>query len=384
MKQYFLNPQTQEVVEIEVRDLQHLHILRKKYRTATPRQRLDYLNNVIEVEKQQARALNLQNIFYMAPTHNRDGYGTTAFNMKRRAVKYGYWFNKEPEGQKVGLCYHLPNTLSLVKTPVKLVYTMFETNKYPAFWEPFLKEADHVMVPTQFCADIMKDNFGVEAEIIPLGFDPDFFYYIDRTKQKDDHKFTFLHYDAFKWRKGWDLVFTAFNAEFGEEGGDDVQLIFKTTLPWSPPLYEYKKIKVIKGIYPQEEMIEILREADVFVFPSRGEGFGLTPLEAMATGMPAIFPNTTGFTHYYRENGYPLDVEPVQARYDNTELRKLDLGTYMEPTIASLRTSMRKAYEDWKTGRLTMEKSMALSEWAKQYSIENTTRKMCAVVGRYV
>ena len=383
MKQYFFNPQTKEVVEIEIRDIQHLHRVRRKYTSATPAQRIAYLDNVIAVEEQEAKNLNLQNIFYMAPTHNRDGYGTTAFNMKRRAVKYGYWLNKNYQHQEVGLCYHLPNTLSLVKTPIKISYTMFETNKYPDFWEPFLKEADLVCVPSKFCADIMKENFGIEPEVVPLGYDPEFFYYIERERT-EDHVFTFLHYDAFKWRKGWDLIFTAFNQEFGEDGGDNVKLIYKTTLPWSPPLWEYKKIQVIKGIYAQDEMVEIMREADVFVFPSRGEGFGLTPLEAMATGIPAIIPNTTGFTEYYRDIGYPLETTPIKARYDNEELRQLELGNYFEPTIPSLRIAMRKSYEDWKKGLFTKEYSKGIATWAKQYSIEGTTQKMCEVLRRFV
>jgi mannosyltransferase len=42
------------------------------------------------------------------------------------------------------------------------------------------------------------------------------------------------------------------------------------------------------GERPWEEIVETYRALDVFVAPARHEGFGLTPLEAMASGVPAI------------------------------------------------------------------------------------------------
>lgn len=352
---------------------------------ATIEQRLRFLKNQDDYEDTYAALNNLHNIFFMAPTRNNDGYGTTSFNMRRRAPKHGYFFSIKQNKQKIGLCYHLPNTLSLVNTPVKISYTMFESTQYPRFWEPYLKQANHVIVPTQFCADIMKKNFGVEPEVIPLGYDPDFFYHIDRTRN-DDHKFTFLHYDAFKWRKGWDIAFTAFNLEFGETGGDDVRLVFKTTLQHTPPLQEYPKVKIIKGIFPQDEMMSVLKDADCFIFPTRGEGFGLTPLEAMATGMPAIVPNHSGMSHYFH-NEYCMNVEceEVKARYDNIELRQLELGTYWQPTVESTRKAMRSMYESWKRDRAAWDaRSKLIADYAKGYSIEETTKKVCKVLDRFL
>ncbi|WP_298935810.1 glycosyltransferase family 4 protein [uncultured Ruegeria sp.] len=42
------------------------------------------------------------------------------------------------------------------------------------------------------------------------------------------------------------------------------------------------------GERPWEEIVETYRALDIFVAPARHEGFGLTPLEAMASGVPAI------------------------------------------------------------------------------------------------
>ena len=45
------------------------------------------------------------------------------------------------------------------------------------------------------------------------------------------------------------------------------------------------------GVLPRQELTRVYSAADVFVFPSRSETFGLVMLEAMATGTPvAAYP----------------------------------------------------------------------------------------------
>ncbi len=48
------------------------------------------------------------------------------------------------------------------------------------------------------------------------------------------------------------------------------------------------------GERPWDEIVETYRALDLFVAPARHEGFGLTPLEAMASGVPAIACNDVG------------------------------------------------------------------------------------------
>jgi len=42
------------------------------------------------------------------------------------------------------------------------------------------------------------------------------------------------------------------------------------------------------GYLPRKQLLAVLRSASIFIFPSRYEGFGLPPLEAMAAGVPVV------------------------------------------------------------------------------------------------
>ena len=47
------------------------------------------------------------------------------------------------------------------------------------------------------------------------------------------------------------------------------------------------------GYLPEETLAVMYRLAGVFVFPSLYEGFGLPPLEAMASGTPVVTSNVS-------------------------------------------------------------------------------------------
>ena len=73
-----------------------------------------------------------------------------------------------------------------------------------------------------------------------------------------------------------------------------------------------------------------IKQADLYVQPSRIESFGLTITEALVLGKPVISTKTDGGTELIsdRENGLLCDVSPesiaaqVQLLIDNPQLRK--------------------------------------------------------------
>lgn len=63
---------------------------------------------------------------------------------------------------------------------------------------------------------------------------------------------------------------------------------------------------IFTGYIPDEEMPGIYNLADLFVFPSLYEGFGLPPLEAMASGVPVICSDTSSLPEVVGKAGILL------------------------------------------------------------------------------
>jgi glycosyltransferase involved in cell wall biosynthesis len=70
------------------------------------------------------------------------------------------------------------------------------------------------------------------------------------------------------------------------------------------------------GFLPQEELIRWYNCADIFVYPSLYEGFGLPPLEAMACGTPVVASDISSLPEIVGDAGIlvdPYDVSDIEA-----------------------------------------------------------------------
>ena len=69
----------------------------------------------------------------------------------------------------------------------------------------------------------------------------------------------------------------------------------------------------IIGPVDEGDKPDLYRAADVFVFPSRYEGFGLDPLEAMASGVPVVAANATSLPEVVGDAGHLLPPDDPAA-----------------------------------------------------------------------
>jgi glycosyltransferase involved in cell wall biosynthesis len=68
---------------------------------------------------------------------------------------------------------------------------------------------------------------------------------------------------------------------------------------------------VFTGLFSDEEKADLYNLADVYVMPSRGEGFGFVFLEAMACGLPVIGSKLDGGREALRNGELGLLVDPT-------------------------------------------------------------------------
>jgi glycosyltransferase involved in cell wall biosynthesis len=135
-----------------------------------------------------------------------------------------------------------------------------------------------------------------------------------------------------KERKGFDILFKAFS------GLDDSYLLLLVGIP-EEQQNEVKTYASEFNISPEKLMMpgyveniwEYYKAMDIFLLPSRSEGFSLALLEAGAAGLPIIASDIPGNNEFIKEgiNGllFPVDnpallKEKIMELRKNTELRK--------------------------------------------------------------
>jgi len=307
-------------------------------------------------------------------TGGRDGYGVASDTLVAELKRLGVHISRSQEGQGIGVLFHNPYSVLQLENKYRIIYTMFESTKIPEDWIEYLNAADMVIVPSTWCASVFAES-GVETTVLPLGYNHRLFTYKKREAKRKSHEtFTFLHYNAYNLRKGFLELVNAFTKEF--EPDEPVKLILKTTLkkpPFPFPPSQYPNIEVLEGSISDKQLVDLCHRSDAFVFPSRGEGFGITPLEAMATGMTAIVPNSHGISEYFdKDYMYEVNVKgecaSAYSRY-----KGVDTGKMFLCDVDHLRQQMRYVYEHQEEA---IEKGRKAAEYVKNWTFEKSAIKL--------
>jgi glycosyltransferase involved in cell wall biosynthesis len=129
-----------------------------------------------------------------------------------------------------------------------------------------------------------------------------------------------------------------------------------------PLTHRYPNIEYIFQDYSEREMGWLWEKTNCFVFPSRGEGFGLPPLEAMAHGIPTIITNGSALQSF-AQLGIPLPVSrKIPAIYDG----KGGVGFWDMPDEKELRSLMLQVYQNYEE-----EKKRAVTKAEEVWDIYN-------------
>jgi glycosyltransferase involved in cell wall biosynthesis len=98
---------------------------------------------------------------------------------------------------------------------------------------------------------------------------------------------------------------------------------------------------ILTGFVAQHDLPALYRGAEMLVYPSLYEGFGLPPAEAMACGTPVITSNTTSLPEVVGEAA--LTVDPTDVRAIAGAMARLldDLALRQELTKAGIQRSQR-------------------------------------------
>ncbi|HZP89955.1 MAG TPA: glycosyltransferase family 1 protein [Actinomycetota bacterium] len=109
----------------------------------------------------------------------------------------------------------------------------------------------------------------------------------------------------------------------------------------------------LTGPLSPEDLDAVYRAADVFVYPSLYEGFGLPVIEAMARGVPTVASNTSSLPEVAGEAALGVNPRSVREIAQAIEAVLTDLDLADRLSIAGRRRAERFSWDE--TARMTLE-----------------------------
>jgi glycosyltransferase involved in cell wall biosynthesis len=178
-------------------------------------------------------------------------------------------------------------------------------------------EPDRILVVSEHWRDLMRDQYGVKAEVVHNGVDADLFRSADpglaaRLRQAvcPEGQPLILSVGGIEPRKGSDTLVRALAAMresgrdpvlaiVGDHSFQDYRAYVDRVLAMLPQLGLRLGRDVVRlGTVPDAELPAWYAAADVLAFPSTKEGFGLAVLEAMSVGLPVVASDLPVFLEY--------------------------------------------------------------------------------------
>jgi len=210
-----------------------------------------------------------------------------------------------------------------------ILYTMYEGETIPEDWIPPLQLADLIVVPCDHNVHVFQKYTDRPVVRCWEGVDVERFAFYQREFPRAPEPFRFLWVGASNPRKGYEHVAIAwplFEQKYPAEWRRSCLVMKTTQQTKAERLIKYDKhhLFVDTRDYSTQNLVNLYYISHAFLFPTMGEGFGLTLAEAMATGMPCIYTDWSGPRDFVSEReGYPLrykmrTVETVRLEDDGT------------------------------------------------------------------
>ena len=254
------------------------------------------------------------------------------------------------------------------QTPV--ISTMWEFGRLPEQFREALHEFRTVVVPSKQNQELFS-IYHDDVRQIPLGVDGERWKY---TPRQEGPFFRFMIGGSGP-RKGIDLAHRAFAKVFDGKTPKGLlpQLVMK-----SPRGFDTKhpNVQVVSGHLTDSEEVGLYETAHCYLQPSRGEGFGLQPLQAIAQGIPTILTNAhghEGFANLGIGIGWDwIPTEPGASFFG-------DAGDWWEPDFDELCEAMWDVYSHY-------DHHLENAAWnsmhvAESWTWENTASKFLGEFG---
>lgn len=287
--------------------------------------------------------------------------------------------NNPSAPSNVAILYDVLDILQESKMPdskIKLAYTMLEATAIFPQWVDYINKGfDAVVVPDPFLEEVYRSS-GVKKPIFVLAHP----VYLDAflakpPKMLPNRPFVFGISCVLSHNKNHMRIVDAFISEFGNS--PDVLLKIQCPINNTAAKELKRKLRLwgIRNItlntseLPWNQYIEFMSSIDCYCLVSKGEGFSVTPREALALGIPCILSNNTAHQTICKEGlVYAIPSTILEPHINNKRV----CGHNFNCKLEDVKTAMRTVYQNYDQ---YLAKAHLGREWVKQYRGENLKKK---------
>lgn len=267
-----------------------------------------------------------------------NGYGYATKCMLQSLDTLGYHIEANDASADAELWFDQPEHWKHSDGPYKIGYHPWESTHLKPGWAEIMNACDEIWTPSPLIAQWYRQYAGIRVPVyvyehgIEHSWEP-------KPRQVED-KIRFLMVGAEATRKGgWDTM-RLFRKAFPNR--DDVELTIKTQGSGHLKMDNLGRVKFINAKYSLEQLQQLYYEHHIYVYPSWGEGFGLTPFQAIATGMPTI--TCPAWAPYRRFLDNDLSVSSSLAK---SSWPKIHPGYMLRPSFDDVVDRLRYAAENF-------------------------------------
>jgi glycosyltransferase involved in cell wall biosynthesis len=242
-------------------------------------------------------------------------------------------------------------------------WIVFESTRIPQGIRPAIQGADQVWVPSAWGLDVLLAHGVAEhrVHVVPEGVDGARFHAHGRRPRTSARPFRFLTVGKYEQRKGIDLTIEAFAQVYANQ--PQAELVIKSNY-FTNHRQKYDalhgkisdlgldNVTLLWGEMTEIQLADLYRACDIFVLPTRAEGWGLPLIEAVAAGLPVITTRYSGHMEFLQHVADSvLPVAHVMTQIDCAEYCSYypdstnDWGAWAEPDVDSIVTCMQQALQ---------------------------------------
>jgi glycosyltransferase involved in cell wall biosynthesis/tetratricopeptide (TPR) repeat protein len=329
---------------------------------------LSHVNRELTKELQQQPRVDLTRVVNAKPVNVHPKLAKLARELALAA----------PRSTQVTVRHGWPPNWSRPERGALVVMQPWEFGALPEEWVRQASSVQEFWVPTEFVrqAFVQSGVPGAKVKVVPNGIDPAVFHPgVRPLKLATSKSFKFLFVGGTIHRKGADVLLQSYLRSFSAK--DDVCLVIKDfgtksfyagqtlgaqikaaqAAPGAP------EIEYLDGELAPDELPALYTACDCLVHPYRGEGFGLTILEAMACGLPVIITGGGAADEFAGKFAYSVKSSRKTIGPSISGEKLTGPGWLLEPDAAALAERMREVFTNQEEARA---KGGQASEHARQ------------------